>query len=84
MSQYSIEGSSLMVLRYKVVINSELTLSCFKVVRLDSVHTLGVNLMVSNIVNFSVYYSRPSIVLHRSCDPREFRNNMLVGTEDFF
>lgn len=66
------------------MVDSELVLSCLKVVRLDSMKVLEVGLMVSDIVYFRVKDGRPLVLMHRRGDPRELINDVLVGAEDLF
>jgi len=54
MSEGFVKGCGGMVSRCEIVINSKLILSRLEVVRLDSVHVLGVGLMVSHIIDFNI------------------------------
>ena len=54
MSECLVKGCGLRVRRCEIVIYSKLVLSRLKVVRLDSVHVLGVGLMVSHIIDFNI------------------------------
>jgi len=54
MSEGFVKGCGLRVSRCEIVIYSKLILSRLEVVRLDSVHILGVGLMVSHVIDFNI------------------------------
>jgi hypothetical protein len=64
------------------MMDNELTLRGFEIIRLDSVKVLTVSLMVGYIVNIRVDDRRPLILVHRRGHPSELLHDVLVGAED--
>lgn len=64
------------------MVDNELTLRGFEIIRLDSIEVLAVSLMVGYIVNIRVNDIRPLILVHRRGNPAELLHDVLVGAED--
>lgn len=64
------------------MVDNELTLRGFEIIRLDSIKILAVSLMVGYIVNIRVNDRRPLILVHGRGHPTELLHDVLVGAED--